>query len=86
MELAENKAVAEYIKKFVLDPRFNDVRIAFLGNIAEGKTEDESKNFGKYLGTRFVFKTLEEIAKKPPTIEKPKKSSDPRQDPDLLEE
>lgn len=66
-------------------PAFDRLRVAFVSHSPKG-TDTEPTSIevahGQYLGTRYVFNTIEDIVTKPPTQTRPKRESGGR-DPDL---
>jgi hypothetical protein len=67
----------DVIRRFVNSEEFADIKDAFIAHTpergGEGRVEDsDSKNLGKFLGTRYVLNTLEQLAQKPPNTEQKK--------------
>jgi len=88
-QISAHPELVEYIRKFVQDPRFMDVKDAFVAHSPERADTETTVSilFGKGLGTRYVFNSMEEISRTPPPTPTSKDKTPGKkpsgQDPDL---
>jgi hypothetical protein len=82
-ELKADEALVKAIKKFVSTPDFLEIKDAFVSHTPEAAANETnvSFNFGKLIGTRYVFNEFERIAKTTPKLPKAEKTGEG--DPDL---
>lgn len=82
----------DVIRKFVAHPLYLEIKDSFVSHTPEGggdgnRDENAEKNLGKFLGTRYVFNKLEDLAKniKQPDSDKKSKNQETGAgtDPDL---
>lgn len=80
-------SLRNYVAQFVNDPRFLLIKDAFVAHTPGGESNEHASRIahGKFLGTRYVFNELENIARTKPKTEEPKKRPGMGKDPDLEE-
>lgn len=89
-EAMQDRQVADLVRIIYTHPAFLKLKDAFVSHSPSAKdtaekpiTEDSACSaHGQYLGTRYVFNKIEELAKQPTQTPKPPRVTG-RQDPDL---
>lgn len=83
--LSDEESLVKFIKSFVEDKRFLEVKDAFVAHSPSGNDTEGGIAIahGKNLGTRYVFNEMEKIAKTPPKKPTIQNTGAKGKDPDL---